>query len=275
MEKGTSLNGWICFVIIRVSTKYVSLHRDCDFINYCHLFVRRCLLDLIDAELGKFCEQIDAQPSEVFEVIESYLRNNNDEEFIPVFLKTMNEEHFFEQMHSYASEANREAAVVETLENEEKGETSMSGIYYFVPESVDKDDLNVWLDVMGMPWPFKKLFLSAHKKPMKTTIVHIPKHKFEICLNIPFFGNVLFDVKMDGQWCVGKDRIGRPLQLLGEESENGDVTLHVKDRGGALMMIFLSMTSSNTIRMHREFYINGVDSGTPGADAVLTCSFRK
>lgn len=231
--------------------------------------------DLIDSELGNFCELHDVEPTEIFKLIEKYVNEAEDEEFIPLFLKTMNEEHFFEQMCACACESLREEAAIETSQNEEKGETSMSGIWYLVPESIDKDDLNVWLTVLGMPWPFKKLFQSAHKKPMKAIIKHIPHSVIDISIAIPFFGNQNFHVKLDGQWSVGKDRIGRPLQLLGEECHNSDVTLHVKDRGGSLMMIFLSMTGPNSVSIYREMYCNGVDSGTPNADATLKCSFRK
>lgn len=211
----------------------------------------------------------------MFKLIENFVNKAEEEEFIPLFLKTMNEEHFFDQMAALASESAREEAVVETIQNEEKGETSMSGIWYLVPESIDLDDLNTWLDVLRMPWPFKKLFQTAHKKPMKAIINHVPGSVIDISIAIPFFGSQNFNVKLDGEWSVGKDRIGRPLQLLGEEGRDSDVTLHVKDRGGSLMMIFLSLTGPNSIRIHREIYCNGVDSGTPNADATLRCSFRK
>ena len=110
---------------------------------------------------------------------------------------------------------------------------------------------------------------------MKAVINHVPGSLIDISIVVPFFGNQAFHVKLDGEWCVGKDRMGRPLQLRGEECHNSDVTLHVKDRGGSLMMIFLSATGPNSIRIHREMYCNGVDSGTPNADATLRCSFRK
>jgi len=231
--------------------------------------------ELVDAELGNFCEQHEVEPSEVFTSIERYLSDSADEEFIPLFLKTMNEEHFFEQMHSYASEARRDNTVEEVLQNEEKGESSMSGIYHLEPESLDKDEIDSWLDVMRLPWPFKKMFKSAHKRPMKATIVHISQVKFEICIAVPFFGNMLFDVKLNGEWCTGMNRLGQPIKLRGEEQDNGDVILYVKDRGGSLMMIFMSMTSPSTIRMYREFYSGGEDLGAQSADAVLTCNFRK
>lgn len=231
--------------------------------------------ELVDVELGNFCEQMEVDPSDVFASIKRYLSDSADEEFIPLFLKTMNEQHFFEQMHSYASEANRDNAAEEVLQNEEKGESSMSGIYHLVPESLDKDDIDKWLNAMGLPWPFKKMFKSAHKRPMKTTIVHISKVKFEICLAVPFFGNMLFDVNLNGDWCSGTNRIGQPIKLRGQEQENGDVTLQVRDRSGSLMMIFMSMTSPNTVRMYREFYSGGEDLGTPHADAVLSCNFSK
>lgn len=241
--------------------------------KYCNL--NFFIAEIVDGELEKFCEQHDAVPSDVFAAIERYLSASADEEFIPLFLKTINEDFFFEQMCSFAREHSREDEVIDTLQNEEKGESSMSGIYHHVPESIDVDDLNNWLSVLGLPWPFKKLFIAAHKKPMKNTIIHVPKLKFEICIKIPFFGNVVYDVKLDGKWGTVKDRADKPIQILGEEQDNGDVTLHVKDRGGGLMMIFLSMTGPDTFRMHREYYCNGVDSGSPNADAVLRCSFRK
>jgi hypothetical protein len=238
------------------------------YYNYC--------IELIDAELGDFCELHDAVPTEIFNLIERYVEKAEDEDFIPLFLKTMNEEHFFEQMCACASECAREEAVSETIHNEEKGETSMSGLWYFVPESMDADDLNVWLGVMGMPWPFKKLFQTAHKKPMKAIINHVSGAVLDMSIAIPFFGNQSFNVKLDGsgEWSVGKDRMGRSYHLRGEECHNSDVTLHVKDRGGALMMIFLSRTGPNSISIYREFYCNGVDSGTPNADATLRCAFR-
>ena len=248
-------------------------------------FVRACkhsfflfaavLAELIDTELGHFCELHDAEPSVVFKLIERYVSEAEDEDFIPLFLKTINEEHFFEQMCACASEATREREILDMVHSEEKGETSMSGIWYFVPESMDQDDLATWLAALGMPWPFKKLFQRAHKKPMKATVRHVPHSVYDMSISIPFFGAVSFSVTLDGEKSAGKDRLGRPLNLFGEESESGEVSVQVRERSGSLMMIFLSMTGPASIRMHREFYSNGVDSGTPGADAVLRCSFRK
>ena len=153
---------------------------------------------MIDEELGHFCEQHDLSPSDMFGLIERYVNNAEDEDFVPLFMKTMNEEHFFEQMHACASESSREDAALETVQNEEKGETSLSGIWFLNPESIDKDDLNKWLSVLGMPWPFRKLFQSAHKKPMKCIIRHVPASNFDISISIPFFGNVAFNVKLGG-----------------------------------------------------------------------------
>lgn len=231
--------------------------------------------DMIDEELESFCRENDTNPSEMFDIIDNYVNQSRDEDFIPLFLKTMNEEHFFEQMCACASEVSKEEKALETLQNEEKGENSMSGIWYLVPESIDAEDLQNWLTVLGMPWPFKKLFKSAHKKPMKSIINHVPGRIFEISIAIPFFGTWSINVKLNGDWGTGKDRVGRPLRLLGEEESNGDVTMHVKDRSGSLMLVFLSMTGPSSIRMHREFYSGGVDIGSANADAKLTCSFKK
>lgn len=229
--------------------------------------------EMVDEELENFCNLHNAVPSEVFRVIEDYVRKSDEEEFIPLFLKTMNEEHFFEQMCACATELTKEETALATLQNESKGEASMSGIWYLVPESIDTDDLNNWLKALGMPWPFKKLFMSAHKKPMKAIINHVPGNVFEISIGIPFFGQWTVKVTLDGEWSVGKDRMGKPLRLLGEEGECGDVTLNVKDRNDGLMMAFFTMTGPNSVRMHREYFYGGTDSGAPVAK--LTCSFRK
>ena len=228
---------------------------------------------LVEGELHRYCESTDMDPGSIFRIIEDYLhRNEQDEEFIPLFLKITNETHFFEQMCACAQEESRESLALNALAGECKGEMSMSSVWYLEPRSVDADELGNWLTVLGVPWPFRKLFMKAHKKPMKAVVIHDPRRKFELSISIPFFGTWSIDVELNGDWCEGSDRIGRKLKVKGVEDCNGDISLMIVDKAGCLMLVFLSMTSSTSLRMQREFFYSGVDTGSPDATLVVQFS---
>ena len=70
-------------------------------------------LEIVDDELERFCQLNDADPTNIAKTIERYVTAAEDDDFIPIFLKTMNEEHFFEQMCACALESSREEAVRE------------------------------------------------------------------------------------------------------------------------------------------------------------------
>ena len=89
-------------------------------------------IELIEQQLETFCQENSITTIELFNIIQNYiLRNKNEIEFIPLFLKTTDENYFFEQMYSYAIEKTLIRNVNEKSENEGKGEESMTGKLLF------------------------------------------------------------------------------------------------------------------------------------------------
>lgn len=83
---------------------------------------------LIETQLELFCNLNNLNSNEIFIIIQNYIQNNNEIEFIPMFLKTTDENYFFEQMYCYSIEKLLIKNVIKKSENEEKGEESMTGI---------------------------------------------------------------------------------------------------------------------------------------------------
>ena len=75
--------------LLSYSNVYVKILH-CEIYFSCTYFI--VCEELIDAELGNFCELHDAVPSEVFQLIENFVNDSEKEEFVPLFLKTMSEE---------------------------------------------------------------------------------------------------------------------------------------------------------------------------------------
>lgn len=229
--------------------------------------------DLVEAELQDFCEQHELTINEVFDKIRDQLASTQDIEFLPLFMKTMDEQHLFDQLCFCAMESTRERDALAAEAAEEKGAISLSGIYTLDSDSVDIQELDAWMAALSIPWAFKKLFKSAHKKAMTCVCVHTPGVNCELTISIPFFGSWSLTFGVNGERTVCKDRIGRPVRVTGREDDLGDLTVKLVDSSGSLMMIFITMLSGNKMRLYRELYLCGEERGSP--DATLTLHFVK
>jgi hypothetical protein len=84
-------------------------------------------LEVVDEQLDKFCQLNSSAPSDVYESVREYVDSNHDE-FIPLFLKSFQEQNFFQQMSDCALESNRALQATEKSAGEQKGEESLSGM---------------------------------------------------------------------------------------------------------------------------------------------------
>lgn len=228
---------------------------------------------LVEYELGRFCEFNDASVADIFEQIQNHLAMSRDADFLPLFMKTMEEQHLFDQLCFYASQSSRENEVLDMARSEAKGDASMSGIYHLDPERVNMQELNEWMTALSIPWAFKQLFKTAHRKSMKCVCLHTPGRSLDVTITLPFFGSWAFSLSLNGEWASCKDRVGRRIRLSGSEDSMGDVTARLIDTSGSLMMIFMSVVGTNDLRLYREFYGSGEERGSP--DACLTLHFVK
>jgi hypothetical protein len=231
--------------------------------------------ELVEDELQKFCDQNDSNITEIFEKIRDHLASSQDTDFLPLFMKTMDEQHLFDQLCFCASEASREreAMAAEAIASEEKGAIALSGIYALASERVDPQEVDSWMVALSIPWAFKKLFKSAHKRAMRCVCVHTPGGHCELTVSIPYFGSWSLSFDVNGEWASCKDRVGRPVRVSGREDDLGDLTVKLIDASGTLMMIFVTMVSGNDMRLYRELYLCGEERGSP--DATLTLHFMK
>lgn len=87
-------------------------------------------IELIEEQLEIFCKKNHINVNELFTSIQDYVSSNsNENEFIPIFLKATDENHFFEQMYLYSMENSLTQNAIEMSENEGKGEESMTGLF--------------------------------------------------------------------------------------------------------------------------------------------------
>jgi hypothetical protein len=223
-------------------------------------------LELVEKELQLFCEINGTETEEVFHSIEEYIHSNGEAEFIPMFLKTTDENHFFEQMYSYSNEAAMTDHVEEISANEEKGEESMTGIWQTDPEKFDESELSQWLVALGIPWVFRKLVIRSQRSSSKVLIAHIPNQQLEISTVLPIFGTWTLLVTLNEKWQNNSSRLGDPIRVSGRETAEG-VHVQVKNTKAGTLTVFTVSYRDEHLVIFRELYSSGVETGEP--DAVL------
>jgi hypothetical protein len=222
-------------------------------------------LELVEKELQSFCETNGTETEEVFLSIQQYIESGNGEaEFIPMFLKTTDENYFFEQMYSYANEAAMSDQVEEISANEEKGEESMTGIWQTDPEKFDESELTHWLVALGIPWVFRKLVIRSQRSSSKVLIAHIPNQQFEISTVLPIFGTWTLLVTLNGKWQNNSSRLGDPIRVTGRETADG-VNIHLMNTKAGTLTVFTVSFHDEHLLIFRELYVSGVETGSPNA----------
>mmetsp|Transcript_3338 Transcript_3338/g.5225 ORF Transcript_3338/g.5225 Transcript_3338/m.5225 type:complete len:213 (+) Transcript_3338:2-640(+) len=205
-----------------------------------------------------------------------YVSSSGDDEFIPLFLKTTDELHFFEHMGSYATGVLREQQVLDASESksEVKGEDGMGGVWQMDPERIDVADMTNWLVKYGVPWPFRKLFIGAHKKPLRLIIAH-DDTSLEITNSVPFFGSWTVSFNMDGSWKSSTDRRNNPIRTRAIQKSDCSVEAFIKSSKSSLVVINLRQVNGTSLVLRRELYVNGRENKDDEPDAVFTLYFNK
>jgi hypothetical protein len=107
----------------------------------------RRYMELVDEQLNEYCRQNGYSAIDVFNRIQDTISNDNYSDFVPLFLKSIEEGFFFEQMSTYAlqNDIERDAKRVNRQHNSE----SISGVWYLDPDRVDDGELRDWVEKAG------------------------------------------------------------------------------------------------------------------------------
>ena len=178
---------------------------------------------LIDEQLDEFCRSRGHVAADVFDRIQATLSDNRYSEFTPLFLKSIEEQFFFEQMCACALQRDKEKAAERAHDRSDGG--SLSGVWILDPDTIDKNELNDWPAKAGAPWVFRKLFVMAHKKRFKCVVVHTAQN-FSFSVNLPLLGSRSVNYILDGKWRPGThDTLSSKACM-----EDGVVTTYVNRR---------------------------------------------
>jgi hypothetical protein len=226
-------------------------------------------LELVESELQSFCEMKQLDCQEIFHQIQRFIAKNGEGEFIPMFLKTTDENYFFEQMYSLANESILMNHVEEISANEEKGEESLTGIWHTDPLKFNELELSDWLSALGIPWVFRKLVIRSQRSANKIIIAHIPHQQFEISTVLPVFGTWTISLSLGGKWQSGSNRFGDPIRVSGREREDG-IHIQLKNTKTGCLTVFTIAYREEHLLMYRELFLSGgVEDDQQQPDAVL------
>jgi hypothetical protein len=224
-------------------------------------------LELVENELQSFCEMKQLDSQEIFLQIQRFIEKNGEGEFIPMFLKTTDENYFFEQMYSLANESILMNHVEEISANEGKGDESFTSIWHTDPMKFNEVELSDWLVALGVPWVFRKLVLRSQRSSNKVMIAHIPREQFEISTILPIFGSWIISVSLNGKWQSGSNRFGDPIRVSGRETADGAVHIQLKNTKTGCLTVFTISSREEHLVMYRELFLSGEEQQSP--DAIL------
>jgi hypothetical protein len=213
---------------------------------------------LVDEQLNEFCRSRRYDAADVFERIQATVTDNRYSEFTPLFLKSIEEGFFFEQMCACALQRDKERAAERAHDRSDGG--SLSGVWILDTDRVDRDELNDWPAKAGAPWVFRKLFVMAHKKKFRCVVVHTAQN-FSFSLNLPLLGSRSVTYILDGKWRPGTHDTVSSKAFM----EDGAVITYVnrrvpgaenESRDPVLLVTRYELTPGG-IKILRKMYLDG------------------
>ena len=107
----------------------------------------RKYMELVDEQLNGYCRQNGYSAMDVFNRIQDTISNDKYSDFAPLFLKSIEETFFFEQMSAYALQNDKERDAERA--NRQCDNESINGVWYLDPDRVDSDELRDWVENAG------------------------------------------------------------------------------------------------------------------------------
>lgn len=279
----TTINNFISLNCLEFQNYYINskngIGNKLEWIEIYHKYI-----ELIEEQLELFSLQYNLTNDRIINEIENYILKYNDNEFLPLYLKIIDENYFFEQMYSYSIEKLLINNVNEISENEEKGEETMTGkiiyIYIFIililfffllglwyidPERTNEEELSNWLTVLGIPWVFRKLFIRSQRSSSKVIVSHESNQLFNIVTHVPVFGTWNVNVNLTDTWANHSSRLGDPVRIRGVESEPNIVNIQLKNTKTGVLQVFTISYENEYLKLYREMYLSGIQEGHPNA----------
>lgn len=123
-------------------------------------------MDMVDLQLEGFCRiYTNLTTNQVFEKLQEAIDQIDDAAYVPLLIKSLDEQYFFSQMNTHAQRRAKLSAMGDSKSDDRASpmESSASskvspfeGMWYADIDAVSSQFDN-WLAKIGVPWAFRKI----------------------------------------------------------------------------------------------------------------------